>query len=226
MQIESPSNDLVNLEIDQTFQAARATLRPHDFKGPNGSHIGGHFRAVLTTGATTGIAAGGPMLSLRWTNQDRALLINRIKVGVTVGTVFAAAQEVSVDLARVTSMVNPDTGGTAITLAESGRKSRANMAVTQVADLRVSIAAALGLGASTVEEAPMCGTLMKGMLNAVGSMADGILFDIEAGHEGPIVIQRNEGFRIRNRTAMGAGGVLVFTFDLDWSEVPTALLGA
>lgn len=223
--IESPTQTSVAAEIDPTFSSLRVALRPHEFKGPLGSNVGGQFRTVATTGATTLIAAGGPLLSMRWSNPDRAFIINRIRAGVTVGTAFGAGQEVSIDLCRVINMINPDTGGTAITVGENGRKGRSNMMPSVLADLRISAAAALGLGASSVEETPMCFTLMGGMLNVAGSMSMQTLFDMEAGHEGPIVCLRNEGFRVRNRTLMGAAGVLVFTFEIDWSEIPTSLLG-
>lgn len=224
--IESPTQTSVAAEVDPTFSTVRVSLRPHEFKGPLGSNIGGHYRTCATTGATTVIAAGGPLLSLRWASPDRAFILNRIRAGVTVGTAFGAAQEVSLDLARVINAVNPDTGGTPITIGENGRKSRSNMMPSVISDLRVAIAAALGLGASTIEETPLCATLMTGMLNVVGSMSQMVtLFDFHAGHEGPIVLLRNEGLRIRNRTVMGAAGVLVFTFEVDWSEIPTSLLG-
>jgi hypothetical protein len=225
--IESPTNDGVNLEIDPTFSAARVTLRPHDFKGAGGSNIGGHYRTVATTGATTVLAAAAPIFSMRWANPDRAHILNRVNAYCTIGTAFGAAQEVSLDLVRVTNMINPDTGGTAIVLGEAGRKSRSNMQASVVADMRIAAAVALGAGAGSVEEgAPMCVRVSGGLLNVVGSMAGGPLFDFMVGHEGPIVSMRNEGFRIRNRTLMGAAGVVVWTFEFEWSEVPTSLLGS
>lgn len=224
--IESPTQPNVQMEVDPTFQAARITMRPLEFKGPNGSNIGGHYRTVATTGATTVLAAGAPMFSARWANPDRACVLSRIRVGTTVGTAFGAAQEVSCDLVRVYNMANADTGGTAITLGDAGRKSRQTMQPTVMSDLRVCGAAALAGGAGNTEEAaPLAWQPMNGLLNVVGSMALGILYEFRPGHEGPLIVMRNEGFRIRNRTLMGAAGVVVWTFELDWVEVPTALLG-
>jgi hypothetical protein len=223
--IESPSNPSVEAEVDQTFSALRVTLRPHDFKGPNGTHIGGHYRTVITSGATTGIAANGILLSIRWANADRAFLLNRLKVWSTLGTAFAAAQENSVDLCRVVNMVNPDTGGTAITLGDSGRKSKTTMLASQITDVRVATAAACAAGALSTEEFSMCGGPMFGMSNVVGTMGYLTLFDVAVGHEGPIVVMRNEGLRVHNRVLQGAAGVIVYSFEMEWSEVPTAFLG-
>jgi hypothetical protein len=227
MQLESASRSDVKAEVDSSFKALRTTLRPHEWTAPDGTHIGGHYRTVMTSGAMTNpFAAGGIVASGRWTNADRAMLINRVKAWVTVGTVFGTAQELSLDIARVTNMVANDTGGTAITVGESSRKSRSNMSASQIADLRVCGAAALALGAgNVVETTPIAGDVFAGALNVVGSTARMQLYDLESGHEGPIVIQRLEGFQIRNRVAFGAGGIVVVSIEIDWSEVPTSLLG-
>lgn len=225
MVVESPTENAAQLEIDRTFQAARVTARPHDFRAADGSHIGGHYRTILTTGATTGIAAGGALLSLRWTNPDRALEINRIRAWATIGTVFTTAQENSIDIARVTGFTAADTGGTAIDLVESCRKNRSNMKASAIQSLRVAGAAALTPGTGA-EESPCGGLVMAGLLNVVGSMAGGDLFKVEPGLEHPLVINNLEGLRIRIRTAQGAAGVVVWTFEIDWMEVPTLLLGA
>lgn len=226
MLLESPSNPNVKQEVEQTFSASRMTLRPHDFKGPDGAHQGGHFRRVFTTGATTGIAAGGALLSFRWTNVDRAFLLNRIRAWATIGTAFTTAQEISCDLVRVTNFGSNDGAGTNIDLGESGRKIRALMAPAQVAQVRVADAAAVTPGANTVEEAAFAGDCFAGLLNVVGSMARATIYDVNAGLESPFAIRAQEGFRVRNKVLEGAVGVVVFTFEVDWIEMPTMLIGA
>lgn len=224
MVVESPSNPNSELEVDQTYQAARVTLRPHDFRGNDNADIGGHYRGIFTTGAVTGVAAGGALLSLSWVNPDRALLINRIRAWATVGTVFAAAQENSIDIARVVNFTAPDTAGTAITIGESCRKERTHMRASLISSLRIANAAALTPGTGT-EESSCGGLVFAGLLNVVGSMAGGDVFKVEPGLESPLVLSGLEGLRIRNRVAQGAGGVVVFTFEIDWMEVPTSFLG-
>lgn len=224
MQLESPRNPQAVQEVDQTHGAARVSLRPFEHRDGN-AHIGGHFRTIVTTGATTGVAAGGSLLSLRWTNPDRAMLLNRIRAWATIGTVFTTAQENSLSLARVVNFTAADTGGTLIELGESCRKVRGSMRASGIANLRVAGAAALTPGTG-VEETPCGGLVFAGLLNAVGSMAGGELFDCVPGLEYPLVIGNLEGLRINIRTAQGAAGVVVFTFELDWSEVPTALFEA
>ena len=57
-------------------------------------------------------------------------------------------------------------------------------------------------------------------------MARATIYDVESGLESPFYIRAQEGFRVRNRVAEGAVGVVVFTFEVDWLEIPTALIGA
>lgn len=219
------SKDGVQAAVDPTHLALRASLRSGEFRGPDGAHIGGHYRTILSTGAATLIAAGGAVLSLRWTNPDRALVLHRIRAFATIGTAFTTAQEVAFDVARLISYTAADTGGTAIELGESCRKERSHMGASQISSLRIATTGALTPGTAT-EESPIGGSSFPGLLNVVGAMAQATLFDNNPGLEHPLVLQRLEGLRIRNRVTMGAAGVVVFTFELDWSEIPTSLLGA
>lgn len=226
MTIDSPSQATIKQEVDPSFKAARVTLRPQEWKGADNTHIGGHFRRIFTTGAlTTPLAAAGALLTWRWTNPDRSMLLNRVRGWATIGTVFTTAQELSVDIARVNNFTAPDTGGTALELGDEGRKDRSNMTASNVSNVRIATVGALTPGTGT-EEQPMGGSLFPGLLNVVGSMAEARIYDTLPGLEHPAVFGRLEGFRLRNRTAFGAAGVVVMTFEIDWIEIPTALQGA
>ena len=47
--IESPTQISVSAEVDPTFSSLRVVLRPHEFKGPLGSNVGGQYRQVYAT---------------------------------------------------------------------------------------------------------------------------------------------------------------------------------
>lgn len=225
MNLQSPSNAKAIQEVDQTFQAARVVLRPHDYRGPGNQHIGGHYRRIFTTGAlTTPCGAGGALFSARFTNPDRAVQLHRIRAWATIGTAFTTAQEISVDVARVINFTAPDTGGTAIELGEDGKKERSHMGPPLVGNTRIATVGPLTPGTGS-EEQPFAGSAFAGLLNVVGSMAEARVFQVEPGLEHPAIIGRQDGFRIRNRVAFGAVGVVVMTFEIDWSEIPTAYLG-
>jgi hypothetical protein len=217
--VESPSNSRVLQEVDPSFAAARLSLRPLEFKQYNG-HLGGHYRAALSTGLVTGVAAGGALVSFRWTNPDRVAVLLRAIVQASLTTAFGTAQETSVDLVRVNAFTAPDTGGTAVALGNDARLSP-NMGPSQVSDLRVATTAALGAGTGVAESAALGASILP-LGNTLGASARDVLFDALAGQEHPLVLTPGSGFRIRNLFAQGATGVVRFNFSLLWAEVPSS----
>ena len=217
--VEGFSNSKVGLEVDETFGAGRMSLRPIDYKQWRG-HIGGHYRMARSTGLVTGVAAAGALLSFRWNNADRAALLLRVIAHATLTTAFAAAQETSIDLVKMSAMPASDSGGTAIDLVNDNRLSHF-MQRALVTDLRIADAAALGAGAGNVAEGNALAAAVFGLGNTAGASAQDVLFDAIAGQEHPIELSAGTGFRIRNLFAQGAAGVVRFTFSLVWAEVPS-----
>lgn len=216
--IESPSQPGVQLEVDRSFAATRASLRPLEFQTKD--IVGGHYRIGRSTGLTTIIAAGGAILSGRNVAGDKAVALQRLLAYAVVDTGFGAAQELSINLVRTINAVAADTGGTAISLGESCRKHR-GMRPAVLSDLRIATTAALGAGAGVVEESENQGILVLPIGNAVGNSASGVLYDNRAGEEHPFTLGPLEGFRVRVHFTMGAAGVIRWSFVLDWAEVPT-----
>lgn len=226
MIVESPTNAHGKMEVDESHQAARVSLRSYDWHAPGNTHIGGHYRTLISTGLTTGIAAAAAILSLRWTNADRALLLNRIRAWATIETAFTTAQRIALDLVRVNNFTAADTGGTLIDLGDTVRKERMHMRNSSITNLRIATTGALGAGTGSEEAHASGGLVFAGLTNVVGAMAGGELFNVLAGQEHPFMLGSLEGFRIRNRVAQGAVGVVTFDLELDWTEIPTSLLGA
>ena len=135
-------NDGTKARIDATLKALRVSLRGHDWRLSDGTHLGGDYSGFFTTGLTTTLAAGAALFSGRWVNSDRVGVLTRVRYNAVLSTAFGAAQENSIDLVRVSNMAQPDTGGTAIDLGETCRKDRANMAPSLM-NMRVAIATAV-----------------------------------------------------------------------------------
>lgn len=223
MQLESPSSPRVIAEVDPSFAAQRASLFPWDHKNHAGTNIGGHYRRSLTTGNTTVLAAGAGLLSMRWTEPDRSFVLSRLKVAAVIVTAFGTAQEVGVDLVRVSNFTAADSAGTASTMGSEGKKGP-NMGNSLIGDLRVAPAAGLTNGTGSAE-ATALSSLTLPIGNVAGAAAEGILFDTLPGVESPFILSRApEGFRVRVKTLQGAAGVLYFTFTMDWMEVPSTLV--
>ena len=219
--IESKDDAKVQAAVDPTYYALRAGLRPIEYgsHAAAGPRVGGHYRCALSTGLVTGVAAGGALLSLRWTNNERQLVLLRALVGATIATAFGTAQESSVDLVKVNEFTGSDTGGTAHDLGNTCRLSP-DMQPALLGDLRVATTAALGAGTGT-EEARAMGACILPIGNALGaSVNNQVLFDAMAGQEHPLVLGPNQGFRIRNLFAQGATGVVRFNFQLVFAVIP------
>lgn len=217
--IESPTKAGLGVEVDPTFAALRASLRPLDFKSHAGA-VGGHYSGAWSSGLATGVGAGGALMSARWSSVDRVLVPLRIRASVVVDTPFAAPQEVAVDLMRVGNFSVADSGGTLITIAEALKRGL-GMRASQLSEFRIATTAALGAGTGTEEAYPL-GALVLPVSNVAGAAASGVLYELTEGVSHPIVLAGSTGLRIRNRFAMGTGGVLRFTFEWEWAELPAA----
>lgn len=217
--IESPQDARVQLAIDPTFAAARVSQRPLEFRSPDGTVIGGHFRIAVTSGLTTILNAGDAIASLRWTDAQRLFALLRLQVSATIGAAFTTAQESSVDLVKLANFTGSDTGGTAITPLGSACKKASGMANSQIADLRVSTTTALGAGTATAEGKALS-QLVLPLGNALGASAGGVLLDALAGAEHPLVVGALEGVRVRIAFTQGAVGQVRWTCVMDWAELP------
>lgn len=228
MTIDKPNNPNVQMEVDETFKAGRVSLWPHDFN--DNPHFGGHYAMSIRTGLVTGVAAGGSIFSLRWTNPQFAMVLHRLSVTASIATVFGAAQELSVDLVRLINYSAADTGGTLIDPLLKTPVKDTHMAASQVQSMRVATVGALTNGTATVDSAVGSAFAEEAFpINtiALGSVGKIDLLQLFApGSQCPLILNSNEGFRIRILQAMGAGGVVVFHFNMEWAEVPNTLFPA
>lgn len=208
--------------VDKTYSAGRSTLRPADWQNTDGSTQGGHFGLGIQTGLTTVIAAGGILLSFRWTDSARVCALNKINVSAVMTTGFGAAQAIDVDAVVVRGFTASDTGQTAVSMSSNSGKKRSTMSSSLVGDLRVANTAAIGTGTGTADTNPFAAVVIPTNLatSSVGASGYAPLFQVQPGTESPVVLQQNEGFRIRVVTVQGATGVLRYTFSLDWVETP------
>ncbi len=216
MILENPTDPRIQALVDPSHLAIRSSLRPLDHISE--SHIGGHYRIAFASGLTTVLNAADAVVSLRWNEPDRVLVLHRLRVAAVISTAFGTAQETSLDLVRMSNFSANDTGGTAIAIGSGNKKGR-NMSASRISDLRVANATALGAGTGTAD----ANALSKVVLatgNAVGGAAADDFFTISPGLEHPLVVEALEGFRVRIGFTQGATGVVRFTFTMDWSEIP------
>lgn len=219
--IESPTNPLVQMEVDPTYQAERSALFPREWAKDD--NVGGHYKASFRTGLTTVIAAGGGILSMRWDSKVLNFILQRLKVTATITTAFGAAQENSIDIVRLINYSVADTGGTTLNpLLKAPIKDTKSMAPSSIADLRAATTVALTNGTATVEASPIAEDAFP-IGNTVGLAGTVELLDIRPGEQTGQIFRQNEGFRVRILQTQGAAGVVVFHFNMEWRESPVSL---
>lgn len=208
-----PNND-VEVQIDRTNRAMRTSMRPweHD--------AGGHYRIAGRSGALTSatVTATGPLFSLRWSPPSNMLLaLLRLKAFYVPTTVFTAAQELGLDLVRVTGFTASDSAGTAI--VPSAMRDRA-MPASSVTDARIAPATILTAGTRVVDTTSVL-EIGGGVVNVVnaaaatayvnpnsgGQPAFGFDYDPLMRGEMPLILSKDEGFLVRNTVVFPAAGV-------------------
>jgi hypothetical protein len=176
------------------------------------------FSGLLTSAS---FVAGAPLLSLRWTDASRLLLLYRLRAKLVVTSQFTALQEIGLDAITVSSFTVSDTGGTVLVPL----KKRSILPASLVGDLRVTNTSPLGAGTRTLDAQPFL--VSNGIThdpNAAGGTAQVIaqvpqlVLDMKE-IEYPRTLSANEGILIRNTTLFPAAGSARFEVEMAWAEV-------
>lgn len=221
--IGAGQNDNVEAQIDPSFQAIRASLRPLEYQQQGGAIGGGHFGMAAQTGLTTVLTAGSILLSFRWSDSARLAMIHKIIVSAVTTTAFGTAQALDVDAVVVRGFTASDSGGTAVSMSANSGKKRTAMANSLVGDLRVASTTAAAAGTGTADTNPFAAGVIPTNLSTAAVGATGVLplFQIIPGAEHGVLLAANEGFRVRVITTQGATGVVRYTLNVDWAEIPS-----
>ena len=194
-------------EVDTTFRARRITIRPPEVI--NWNSIGG------ISGLLTGVAAAGPVFSVRNTGSN-LLMFRRVSVGYVTTTAFTTAQGLIYNMIKANSFSASDTGGTALYTAGANKHRNSMTNITSAPDIRIASTAALTAGTRTLETVALASA--AGTTSGVGtSMPITPLFSHDPG-DYPLILAQNEGFIITNGIAMGAAGVINLIVNIEFAE--------
>lgn len=209
--LQSPTNPSALAEVDLSFKAMRATLRP--------AEAAGWFSVGVTSGAITGIAAAAAVFSLRNISSN-PILIRRVGVGFIATTGFTAAQQLGWALKVARAFTVSDSVGTAVDLTGNNAKLRTTHASLSSVDCRISATAALTAGTKVLDVTNLgvVGTFAPAAgLGSLLPISDRNLLAHDAGDH-PLVLGQNEGINIQNVIAMGAAGVGTLYVNLEIAE--------
>ena len=195
------------LSIDATFKAARVSIRP--------AEVLGWYSVGAKSGALTGVAAAGPVFTLR-NLASNPVMVRRLQVGFVVTTAFTTAQALAFELFFARAFTASDSAGTAIALTGSQNKHRTSLATPTSLDMRVAPAAALTPGTRVLDTMPL--GVAGGAASALGAaMQPFALVSHDAG-DYPVVLAQNEGLVLANSIAMGAAGVIALHVNIEMAE--------
>jgi hypothetical protein len=209
--------------------------RPKVFAGEY--DVRGSYRLVCSTGLVTGVAAAtdtaGFLFTMRWSSSTATkMILKRVGARFTCTTAYGTAQRTGADLILARSYTANASGGTAVdvgsTVANTGNLLAAQPTSLVIANAtRVATTDAFTAGTQTLDANPV--GVIVGWTTASGIQVPettsgvaggyGLLFDADSSaHQSPIVFTQDEGFVIRNKVLMGATGVGVWDFLVEWDE--------
>ena len=195
-------------EIDAAFKAARVSIRPVE--------VINWLSYGAVSGALAGVAANGPVFSLRNTGAN-LLMVRRVQVGFVTTTAFTAAQGLVYQVLRASGFTVSDSGGTSLYLAGQNKHRLSFTNIAAAPDLRISSTAALTAGTRTLETVSMGNA--GGTSNALGSSMPKIALLSHDTGDHPMILAQNEGLVVTNVIAMGAAGVIQLHVNIELAEV-------
>jgi hypothetical protein len=213
--IQSGAASTTLLTVDPTMLAARISERPPEILGAYGMG--------LTSGALTGVAAGGTVFSFRWApaTTTQLCMVRRIEIGFSTTTAFTTAQSLQYSLQIARQWTASDTGGTAAAFTQTNTgKFRTVMPTSAFAgggQIMIANTGANTAGTRTLDTQAIAFT--QGSSTAVATtMLNNPIFQHQPG-DYPIIFAANEGFIINNVQLMGAAGVINLTVNVEWMEL-------
>lgn len=202
-------------------------MRMQIVQGGNGYTIGPV--SGLLTGVAAGTAANGHIFAARWApaaGLPKLAMLTRLRVGWVTIAGFTAAQEVGLDVSKVTAYTAAHTGGTALVATGLGKTRsfhQIGLASPDSAfnDIRIGTTGALTSGTQTFDPTPFRQAQFS-ELAAAATVPKGIFqlfYSNEDVNAEPIVLAANEGIVVRNTIGMGAAGTARVTVEMSWVEL-------
>jgi hypothetical protein len=203
------------MSVDPTQTAGRVSLRP--LEHIYGLQIGGHYRAILQSGATNSIAAAGILGSIRFASATLYSILMRLTMWAGVQTALTAVGNMNEVQAFV---FRGSTGNASSGSTVTPSKIRVNMPASQAQDVRICGAGALtAASGKTNDSSAFCSGGLAFPTITVGSVAPKIdLYKWDGFGQHPEVFAPNEGIEIQNVAAGPTTGAVTYFFDLEWCE--------
>lgn len=204
-----------SLEIDPTQGAIIGSYR-----APEVGDSGGYYRSTLLSGTIASIAAGGMFYAFR-NPSSNLVLVHNVSVGfrAVAGGAVPISQIVSMYVTRSYTVL--DTTGAATALSYKGQLLAQTKTSQMNSIQRISNTGAMSGGTGTDDAHPINSLIFThpGIISTLGNYP---MFQQNPGGlvmpTHPLVLNTNEGFRLRFDNAMLAADTMVAFVDVEWLE--------
>jgi hypothetical protein len=220
------NNSNVEAQVDPTFGALRASIRPLEF-APQGGPVGGHYYVTAVTGTlAVSLAAGSPLFSMRWTDTRMVMVLQSLQVAGGQLAAVTAGNPVGLEAIVARNFTTDYTGGSSNVVPAAGsQRARSSVMATSLfaanGGIRVATTAAMSSGVNTLDTAGFGATFIQ-----AGAASSGFgpndLYRYRDPAQHPVVLAANEGIVVRSNAtnAWPAGATWQLYFIAAWAEVP------
>ncbi len=220
----SGPNSNIDTQVDPSFQALRASLRPADWVAAGGVN-GGHYQIGALTGTmSAGIATLSEVFHVRWADSAKLFVLQRLVVQCSTGTGFAATTlGVPLDLIVGHGSTANGSGGTAIAPSSISNRMRTSMAASAfVTSGRLAIASTGALTAATGQtlEPAAIGMCMGAPNATLVQSVPMTLFEVGDAGDHPLILNSGDTLAVRAVTPAGTG-TWFMALTMEWIETVT-----
>lgn len=219
--IGSGANSNVEIQVDPTYQAIRANLRPTEWQSPAGV-IGGHYHTSALTGTiAAAIASAAQVFQVRWGDPSKLFILKKLTVQCNTLTAFTTGTGgVPLELILGHGSTANGSGGTSLGITGSSNRLRTSMAGSAFAtsgEVRVATTAALTAATGQTLEAVALANCL-GPANATNAQTPVMaLFEMRDAGAHPLILNSGDTFAVRTNT-VAAAGTWVAAFTMEWVE--------
>jgi hypothetical protein len=216
-------NSNIEAQVDGTFSALRASLKPTEYTSNLGV-LGGHYKIASNNGASVmaaGIASGAQVFQVRWADPSKLFILERLTVQCSTATGFAAtAQGCPLDLIIGHGSTANGSGGSALSVSSISNKMRNVMgssAFVTSGEIRIASTAALTAATGqTLEPNPigMCAGAPNATLVQSPPMD---LFALIGAGDHPLILATGDTLAIRANNP-AATGTWFLNVSMTWLE--------
>ena len=212
------------MQVDPSYDALRASLRPIETQTDPQGPLGGHYFVSAPTGTiAAAIANSAQMFQVRWADPTKLFILKKLKVQAVTLTAFAA-NTIGCPLQLFVghgSTAN-GSGGTAVSLtAGKGRSGHGNTSFATSGEIRVATTAGLTAATGQTLEGQPIGGCAGAPPTALQS-SEMYLFDQRDFGEHPLVLVAGDTLAVlTGQPAPSATGTCTFTFSMTWAESVT-----